>query len=70
MAKQTKRYVSGTVAGSLQSNHGATARDTLRERKLSPVFFARYYPIVYELVPVSADDLKPQKHAAKAAGGE
>lgn len=65
-----KRYVSGNRSGALQSNHGETARNLLRERARGPEWFAENYSIIYELVPVPEASLKPQKRAAEAAEEE
>jgi hypothetical protein len=56
----TKLYVSGKGNGELQSNRGDNARDLLRDREGSPGWYAKQYPIIYELVPVSAEDIKPK----------
>lgn len=69
-----KRYVSGNSLGNLQSNTGDTARVILAKRSSSyfPVnWFTRNYPIIYELVPVLPEQLKPKRRkAAQAKGGE
>jgi hypothetical protein len=56
----TKRYVSGKRNRELQSNCSDNARNLLRAREASPEWFAKHYPIIYELVPVSAESLKPK----------
>lgn len=66
----TKRYVSGTRSGKLQSNSGETARNLLQMRKHSPEWFVKHYPVIYELVPVTAEELKPKKRSIEAGGGE
>jgi len=63
-----KRYVSGKRSGELQSNHGETARNLLQKRKQGLDWFAKHYPVIYELVPVTAEELKPKKRAVEAAG--
>lgn len=56
-----KRYVSGRQGGQLQGNRGETARTLLQKREMNSDWFARNYPIIYELVPVSAENLKPPR---------
>lgn len=68
---KVKRYVSGSPNGDLQSMQGKTARAVLQERAASATWFANNYPIIYELVPVPAEKLKPKKRtAAKPAKGK
>ena len=52
----TKRYVSGTVDGHFQSNCGASAGVIIEDRTRNAgaeAWFAKHYPVIYELVPVS-----------------
>ncbi len=64
-----RRFVAGNRQGELQSNWGETARQFRAERKFgSPEWWKRTYPVVYELVPISFEQVKSK--AAKAKGGD
>lgn len=66
----TKRYVSGKRNGELQSNYGQPVKNLLQGRAHDPCWFRKHYPIIYELIPVTAEELEPTKRSAKAEGGE
>ncbi len=58
-----RRFVAGNRRGNLQSNKGDTARQIITERtEQRPIkgkagWWERNYPVIYELVPVSMDEL-------------
>ena len=61
-----RRYVSGKRDGlKLQTIYGRSAAIVLEDRRFgrSPAWFARNYPIIYELVPISEKEL--EKRAAE-----
>jgi hypothetical protein len=61
-----KLYVSGTKNGNLQAMAGAALNVALRERGRGTEWWARNYPILYELVPVDAEALKPKRRKERS----
>ena len=62
-----RRFVAGDRQGKLQSNRGDAACRFRADRKFeNPEWWERYYPIIYELVPISLGQVKSK--AAKAKG--
>ena len=62
-----RRFVAGDRHGALQSMSGDTARQFRAGRKSygSPEWWKRNFPIVYELVPISLEQVTPRAVEAK-----
>ena len=61
-----RRFVAGNRQGELQFNWGETARQFRANRKFeTPKWWKRTFPIVYELVPISLEQVKSKAAAAK-----
>ena len=65
----TRRFVAGNRLGELQSMTGETARQFHVIRKCgSPGWWKSQYPIIYELVPISLDQVNPKAKEVKGGG--
>lgn len=68
MNKMTRRFVAGSRSGELQSMTAATARRFCARRKSDPRWWEEKYPIIYELVPVSLEQVKSKAPKTKGGG--
>ena len=58
MAKGVQRYILGDKQGTLQGTKAKGLRAFLKDRSSNPEWVEKYYPVIYQLVPISPVTLR------------